>query len=51
MFVWVIASFMNMSMYMDMVLFTSVDVAVVNLVQGVGGVAEEIPVMGNNYLV
>ena len=51
MFVWVVASFMNMPMYMDMVLFTFVDVAVVDLVENVGGVAEEIPVMGNNYLV
>lgn len=42
---------MHMSMYMDMVFFTLVDVAVVNLVQNVGGVAEEIPVMGDNDLV
>lgn len=42
---------MHMSMYVDMVFLTLVDVAVVNLIQGVGGVAEKIPVMGDNDLV
>lgn len=48
---WVISSLMNMSMYMYVVFFTSMDVAVVNLIQGVGGVAEEIPIMRDNDLV
>lgn len=51
MFVRVVTRSMHMSMYVDMVFLTLVDVAVVNLVQNVGGVAEEIPVMGDNDLV
>jgi hypothetical protein len=51
MFVWMISSLVNMSMYVDMVFFTFMDMAVVNLIECVGGVAEKIPIMRNNYLV
>ena len=49
--VWMITCLVHMSMHVDMVFLTFMDVAVVNFVQGVGGVAEEIPVVGDNYLV
>lgn len=49
--VWMIASLVHVSVYMNVVFFTSVDMAMFYLVQDGGGVAEKVPVMGDNDLI
>ena len=51
MLVWMITRYVDMSMYMDVVLVAFVDMSVVNLIKTTGGVAEEVPVMGNDDLI
>ena len=51
MMVWMISSLMDMTMHMDMVFFTPVDMTMVDFVQDRGGMAEKIPVVGDDDLI
>ena len=51
MLVWAVSCLVDMTVCVNMIFFTSVDVPVVDLVQDIGGVAEKVPVVGDDYLI